>query len=95
VLSRYCVLIRQNGHKDVIWHGFLKPLSPPLWTLVILTKLVVVLCLKTFNHIKLRFFGRISSESPDAHSAVYVLGVFYMQGQRQLTGASFVTGMIK
>jgi hypothetical protein len=60
---------------------------------VILTKLVIVLCLKTFNLIKLRFFGIMSSESPDAHCAVYVMGVFYMQGQRQLNGASFVTGL--
>jgi hypothetical protein len=89
------VLIRQNGDKDVIWHGFLEPFSPPLWMLVILTKLVIVLCLKTFNYIRLRFFGRMSSESPDAHSAVYVLGVFYMQGQRQLKGAIFLSVVIK
>jgi hypothetical protein len=63
--------------------------------LVILTKLVIVLCLKTFNHIKLRFFGRISSESPDSHYAIYVMGVFYMQGRRKRTRASFVSGLIK
>ncbi|XP_023725833.2 probable glutamate receptor [Cryptotermes secundus] len=83
--TRNCVLIRQNGDKDVIWHGFLEPFSPQLWMLVILTKLVIVLCLKTFNHIKLRFFGRMSSESPDSHCAVYVMGVFYMQGVNRQT----------
>ncbi|PNF14716.1 hypothetical protein B7P43_G09342 [Cryptotermes secundus] len=83
--TRNCVLIRQNGHKDVIWHGFLEPFSPQLWMLVILTKVVIVLCLKTFNHIKLRFFGRMSSESPDSHCAVYVMGVFYMQGVNNQT----------
>jgi hypothetical protein len=74
--------------KDVIWNGFLEPFSPSLWMLVILTKLVLVLCLKMFNHIKLRLFERTSSESPDAHCAIYVMGVFYMQGQRKLSAAT-------
>jgi hypothetical protein len=89
------VLIRQiYRDKDVIWHGFVKPFNSQLWMLVILTELVIILCLNMYNRLKLWCFGRISSESPDSHSAVYILGMFFLQGQLKVGGASLVTGLI-
>jgi len=84
VRYRNCVLIKQQHWiRDVIWYGYLQPFSPYLWVLLILTNLVMILCVNTFNRVKHWYFGGLSSGSRDTQGSVDMLGVFCMQGQRR------------
>ncbi|KAJ4429118.1 hypothetical protein ANN_26119 [Periplaneta americana] len=79
--TKNCVLILQDsGENNMLWTRFLDVFSFRLWVMVLFANLVMTVFLKMVNRVKLWCAGRIPTESPDAHFAVYVLGMLCMQG---------------
>jgi hypothetical protein len=62
--------------------------------MIILAEVVIIVCLNIFNRLEMWCYGTMSSQAPDSHFGMHILGMFFMQGQREVGDASLVTGLI-